>query len=116
VAPSNIHVSLKAPLPLLPPKSTALPALDEAHVPFTHRWPAAHALSAQHGWPLPPHVPHVVPHCVPGAHALHGTPPRPHAALSSPTWHAEPLQQPLHEVGSHPHTPATHRWPLSQVP
>jgi hypothetical protein len=72
---------------------------------------------AQHGWPLPPHVPQPpVPHVVPLGHVAHTPPPLPHAAFVSPGSHVLALQHPLQDVGSHAHAPSTQCWPLPQLP
>jgi hypothetical protein len=74
-------------------------------------------LPAQHGCPFPPQFAHVVPHVVPAAHAMHATPPLPHAFGSLPSVQAFPLQHPVHDETSHAQTPATHRIPsAAQVP
>ncbi len=81
-------------------------------VPPPPHWSGlAQPVPAQHGWPLPPHVPQSTPHVWPLAHGAHTTPPLPQDESCVPDAHVLPLQQPAHDVASHLHTPATHRWP-----
>jgi hypothetical protein len=76
-----------------------------------------HVLPEQHGCPLPPQTPQVVPHVCPDGHVVQVTPPFPHALSAVPTLHVVPEQQPMHEVSSHAHTPFSQCCPLpGQVP
>jgi hypothetical protein len=84
--------------------------------PPPHVSGGAHAPPPQHACPLPPHVPQLTPHCVPLAHAAHATPPAPHPCWAAPLSQLAPLQQPLHDVGSHAHTPDTQCCPVPQPP
>jgi hypothetical protein len=81
-------------------------------VPPPPHWSGlAHPVPAQHGWPLPPHVPQSTPHVWPLAQGAHTTPPLPQDVSCVPDAHVLPPQHPAHDVASHRHTPATHRWP-----
>jgi hypothetical protein len=53
------------------------------------------------------HCPLVVLHSCPDEHAAHAAPPAPHEEFDSlaSASHVEPLQQPLHDVVPHEHTP-----------
>jgi hypothetical protein len=81
-------------------------------VPPPPHWSGlAHPVPVQHGWPLPPHVPQSTPHVWPLAQGAHTTPPLPQDVSTVPDAQVLPLQHPAHDVASHRHTPATHRWP-----
>jgi hypothetical protein len=72
---------------------------------------------AQHGCPLPPHVPHdPVPHVCPPAHETHAAPPLPHCPSTLPGSHVSPLQHPSHDVPSQTQTPCEQRSPLAHGP
>jgi hypothetical protein len=114
----ELHVP---PQPSLAPHALPVQLGVHPHVPL---WPPppqlsgeAHAWPAQHGCPLPPHVPQLaVPHWVPPAQAAHATPPWPQALWLVPDSHVAPLQHPEHDVGSQRHDPATHLCPVAQLP
>lgn len=109
------------PHPSLPPHATPVQSGVHPHVPglpfAPHVRPAVQALPAQHICPFPPHAPQLaLPHATPDAHALHTTPPVPHALATLPGSHVARSQHPLHDVPSHVHTPVTQCWPLPHVP
>ena len=87
--PAQLPVWQVPPQPSLAPHAAPLQFGVQPHTPL---WPPpphvsgeAHMLPAQHGWPLPPHVPQSpVPHVTPLAHAAHVAPPCPQAWLLVP--------------------------------
>jgi hypothetical protein len=71
----------------------------------------------QQACPFPPQAPQLaLPHACPVLHATQTVPPVPQAASLVPGSQVTPEQQPPHDVASHPHTPAAHRWPGPHVP
>jgi hypothetical protein len=67
------------------PQSWGSFARSGTHDPLEHVSGALHVLPAQHGCPLPPHVPQLpVPHAVPDGHDMQTLPPRPHASSRVP--------------------------------
>ena len=103
--------------------------VSQMQVPPEHVCPVAHA-PVVHVPPQPSLPPQVAPaqlgvhpvqrppeHVEPlPVHFAHIAPPLPHALLATPGKHCEPLQQPLHDVGSHTQVPPSQCWPEPQVP
>ncbi len=131
--PSHVHtpVTQRCPLPHDPswhapphpsdapqalPEQSGLQPQTPVVPPPLHVSGNAHVEPPQHGCPLPPHVPQSTPHFWLPGHVEHAVPPAPHAVWEVPLSHVEPLQQPVHDVASHLHTPARHRSPCPHVP
>lgn len=79
----------------MPAQQPVHEVLSHTHAPPTQCWPSAHA-------PPPPqrHTPPAQPSVVTGSHALHVPPAGPHVVNEMGS-HTSPLQQPVHEDGSH---------------
>jgi hypothetical protein len=96
------------PLAQVPPRTgQVVPAL--VHWPPTQHPPLAQALSAQHGWPAPPHCAHKPceqtlppPQVRPGQHACPAPP---------QLWHMLATQVPLEQVPLEQQA-----WPTTQLP
>jgi hypothetical protein len=130
---SHVHAPLaqRSPAPQLPvwqtpPHPSSAPqAVPEQlgvhpHVPLDppppHVKGEAHCPPAQHACPLPPHAPQLVPHVCPVLHEAQVVPPCPQAALLVPGSHVVPEQHPVHDVGSHSHTPPAQCCPVAHDP
>jgi hypothetical protein len=83
------------------------------HVPPQPSLPP-HATPAQLGeHPVQRPPEHVEPFPV---HFTHSAPPLPHAPVAEPGEHTDPVQQPVHDVGSQTQAPPSQCWPKPQVP
>ncbi len=103
--------------------------MSQMHVPLEQRWPVAQA-PVVHVPPQPSLPPHGTPAQLgvqpvqrPPAqvdplpvHFAQIEPPLPHALAEVPPRHDEPLQHPLHDVGSQTHTPASQCRPAPHSP
>jgi hypothetical protein len=114
---------------LLPLQQPVHDVVSQTQAPPEHVCPVPHAPVVQ----VPPQ-PSLPPHATPAqlgvqpvqrppaqdepfpVHCTHTAPPRPHALVDPPGRHCAPLQQPLHEVGSHTHAPPSQCSPAPQLP